>query len=434
MNPDADDSHPADLIEFADTLRPESPLEVDLTSSEDLDAVVRLAERLLDAAGSPEALRRLSDPALEFPLGLAVAAKLALSRSLLDRLRQTHPEPVLVSVVFAVYAEHQRILRQEEHPHGEDFLRRKVTQLRWLFGEESNGIDWELIVVDDGCPDGSGRIARRLIEEEGLGERVRVRFLDDAIRESLPGAGRLESTRESQKGGAILFGLWEALERVPDSAAAGKHVVLFTDADLSTHLGQIGLLLDSVLGQAGAAAAIGSRREPESVVVKTGSRNTRGKLFIYLWKRLIDVLPEVIDTQCAFKAFPAAVAREIILPAIETKFAFDIELLIKTAQLEEGEIATVPLAWIDSEAASTTTDLEPYLSMLKAIVKMYREYLPPDPEAEPFAALLESLEEESWNRLTEAVPEAIANREPFELGSEVLVSAETLRAIAEARG
>ncbi len=79
-------------------------------------------------------------------------------------------------------------------------------------------------------------------------------------------------------------------------------VVLFTDADLSTHLCQCGLLVEPVVC-GGASAGIGSCREPTSVVVKQGKRNTRGKLFIYLRKRLIPQLRGIIDTQCGFKAF-----------------------------------------------------------------------------------------------------------------------------------
>jgi hypothetical protein len=417
------------LSSVLDSLRQDAPTEVDLTSPEDLDAVISLAESLLEHSTDPAELSGLADPALDLPLGLAVAVKLALSKTLVAELAKEREKPVLVSVLFAVYAEHERILPPEQNPVGEDFLRRKVKQLEWLF-DEFPEFDWELIVVDDGCPEGSGRIAEKIIAEDDFGNRVRIRFLEEAIRDSLPGTGDLASTRESQKGGAILYGLWDAIEHRPGRFGDDGHIVLYTDADLSTHLGQVGLLLDPLLGPEGAAAAIGSRRERESVVVKVGTRNTRGKLFIYLWKRLVSVLPNVIDTQCAFKAFPVSVAREIITPAIEKKFAFDIELLIKTSLLERGPIATVPLAWIDSEAASTTTDLEPYLPMLQAIVRMYREYLPPSPDSEPFADFIESLEEEEWSRLVESVPAAIAECEPFELGAETLVPAESLREAA----
>jgi len=416
---------PSDLgfrFPFLESLEDSAPDSLDLTSAADLDAVLRLAEAILTACRDLDDLRLIerhlagAESAAPVPLALAVAGKLALSKAIVSKIDQ----PTYLSIIFAVYKEHNRIKSAEEHPHGEDFLIRKINQLEWLF-DDSPRIDWELIVVDDGCPDGSGKIAAEMVEQKGFGDRARVIFLEDAIREGLPVAGGLESTSDSQKGGAILYGMWNAVQTTHEN-----HIVLFTDADLSTHLGQIGLLLDPLQSES-IAAAIGSRREPASVVVKTGGRNTRGKLFIYLWKQLVSVLPEVIDTQCAFKAFRAEIARQIVAPSIEKKFAFDIELLVKTALLEDGHIAKAPLAWIDSEAASTTTELEPYLSMLQAIVRMYREYLPPSSRADPFAELVDSLDPESWDRLCENVPADIAEREPFEFGDNELVSAEQLR-------
>jgi len=91
-------------------------------------------------------------------------------------------------------------------------------------------------------------------------------------------------TSESQKGGSILYGMYHIARQKKEN-----HVVLYTDADLSTHLGQAGLLTKPIL-EDGCLAAIGSRRKKHSVVIKQGQRNDRGKLFIYFWKR---VLPSI---------------------------------------------------------------------------------------------------------------------------------------------
>ena len=69
--------------------------------------------------------------------------------------------------------------------------------------------------------------------------------------------------------------------------------------------------------------------------------------------------------------------------------------------------------------------------MLQSIVRMYREYLPDSEEADSFARMIDSLDEEGWNRLTGMVPAEIADREPFELGSGNFVSAEILREISD---
>ncbi len=53
---------------------------------------------------------------------LLLSLKIAKSKILASKVT----EPLLISVTFAVYKEHNRILKSSEHPHGEDFLLRKV--------------------------------------------------------------------------------------------------------------------------------------------------------------------------------------------------------------------------------------------------------------------------------------------------------------------
>jgi hypothetical protein len=320
-----------------------------------------------------------------------------------------------------MYKEHKRILRKDEHPHGEDFLRRKVSQLELLLGDLPH-FDWRLILVDDGCPEGSGTVAQGIVEAEGLSEKAEVLFLEDGIEDGAAPIKTLSSTDESQKGGAILYGMWQAIRR----ETKGLHIVIYTDADLSTHLGQVGLLIEPILKE-GRGVAIGSRREPDSVVVKKGTRNDRGKLFIYLWKRMVPVLGDIIDTQCGFKAFRSETLDPVLEDLLEYRFAFDIELLLKAALQGEGGIAKVPLAWIDSEEASTTTDLQPYLPMLRSIAAMYRRYLPEDDEREEFASFIEELDEEAFGRLVANIPPAIVDREPYEFADFDEVTVEDLR-------
>ncbi len=396
----------------------EAPATVDLTQPGQ-DAWVRsVAERLVALVPSADDLVRLEEDSPDAPVLLRLAMKLAQSRMRVLAL----PEGFRVSIVFAVYKEHNRLRTRAEHPHGEDFLVRKVEQIDWLLAGIPDASS-EMLVVDDGCPEKSGVIAEQMIESRGLGDRVRVLFLQDAIDSAHPLVRGLTSTNDSQKGGSIEYGMGVAAEH-----ESRGHVVVFTDADLSTHLGQLGLLLDPILSS-GCDAAIGSRREPLSVVIKGGARNTRGKLFIYLWKRLIPSLSPIVDTQCGFKAFRADVAKAIVADTIEKRFAFDIELLLRTVLARPESIERVPIAWIDSEAASTTKELQPYLTMLQSIVRIARRYLPPNPQSEAFAGLIESLDEESWMRLSGDVPSAIADREPLEFDDFDGVSPEDLRRV-----
>ncbi len=397
----------------------EAPASVDLTKPDQDAWVRRVAEKLIEQPSSADELVRLEEASPDAPVLLRLAMKLAQSRMRL----LAHDDAFHVSLVFAVYKEHNRLRTQTEHPHGEDFLVRKVEQIEWLL----RGVDtasWEMLVVDDGCPENSGAIAQRIIDSRGLGDRVRVLFLQEAIDRGHPLVRGLASTAESQKGGSIVYGMGLAAE-----GAARDHVVVFTDADLSTHLGQLGLLIDPIT-RGEFDAAIGSRREPLSVVIKGGARNTRGKLFIYLWKRLIPLLSPIVDTQCGFKAFRADVAKAIVHDTVEKRFAFDIELLLRTTLARRGSIERVPIAWIDSEAASTTKELQPYLAMLQSIVRIAKRYLPNDPRSSDFAALIESLDGASWERLSNQVPSEIAEREPLEFDAFDAVSAEQLRQVA----
>lgn len=386
-----------------------------------LDAVDRLVADTPGLEDLDRLERDLFESADATPMAAHLAAKLARSKAVVQAL----DAPLHVSVVFAVYKENTRMMPPSEHPHGEDCIVRKVEQMRWLF--EGSRVTWTLYVVDDGCPDGSGREAAEIAAKRCPGAPVRVLFLEDAISEGLPVTRPMRSAADSRKGGSIVYGMWTAAQE-----DHGRHLVVFTDADLSTHLGQLGLLIEGTVVQ-GNDSAIGSRREPSSVVVKEGHRNTRGKLFIYLWKGLIRPLEYITDTQCGFKAFTAETVREVTTDLLEKQFAFDIELLLKTELRRGDAIVKTPVAWIDSEAASTTTGLQPYLSMLQAVAAMYRKYLPADPEFDALAELIEGMSEDEWQYLSQHVPEPIAEGDPLEFGSHRSVTVGELRDVVGSR-
>lgn len=388
---------------------------LDLTCKTDLMGVDSVANLLYVSSENSKELSELESFLVqnkdEYSLTIQLATKVAKSKKILSEISKK----IHITVVFAIYKEHTRILTKQEHPHGEDFLVRKVSQMENLTKDFEN-ITWDMLVVDDGCPENSGKIAQQIIEKKGL-PNVKVLFLQDAIDQNLEIVQPLKSTDESRKGGSIEYGMWYASQQKHEN-----HIVIFTDADLSTHLGQCGLLVDGIANR-NKNSVIASRREQASVVVKPGTRNTRGKMFIYLWKRMLPDLNYITDTQCGFKAFKSETVNKIVSDMIEKKFAFDIELLLKTEQIEHKSIEKMPIAWIDSEAASTTTDLQPYLSMLKAIAAMYRKYLPANPESDSFAEFVENLTEEQWNKLVDNVPAEIAERNPvdFDVYKEVSV-------------
>ncbi|WP_298440212.1 hypothetical protein [uncultured Ferrimonas sp.] len=349
-----------------------------------------MADQLLSEQHSLFELRQKEvDPRWHNHLGMQIAIKLAASRRCVEAITT----PSEISVVFAMYGETERMQRPSEHPHGEDFIRRKVEQLDWLLAGLPH-LSWYLEIVDDGCPNGSGEMAQQIVAQMGLTKQIRIHKLADGIAANALVCEGMKDDSDSQKGGSIAYGLSLAAKR----NRSDNHYVCFTDADLSTHLGQVGLLIEPIANGV-ADISCGSRREPHSVVLKQGTRNERGKLFIYLWRQLIPQLSFLVDTQCGFKAFRASVLAEVLFNRVENKFAFDIELLLKGELANPGRISKVAVGWIDSDALSTTTDIGPYLNMLKAIVIMYHNYLELNEKASGYASLISTMDEEGWQQM-----------------------------------
>ena len=364
-----------------------------------------MADRICQRMDSPAQIKRLDDrvqrPTESWPLGARIATRLAHSRKALQWLRK----PVHLSVVIPVFSERRRLLPPADHPLGEAWLGRKIAQLQWLFGNRKEH-SWDMVLVDDGCPEGSGHLIREVLDKQHPEVRARVLFLEEAVRRRHPALNGLKSAADSRKGGAVHLGLWEAARlRVPNQ------VVLYTDADLSTHLGQAGLLIKS-LRKPGMLIAAGSRRSPSSIVVKDGYRQDRGRLFIYLWKQLVPQLAYLDDTQCGFKALRPEVIMDLVSRATEHGFATDFELLAHCENRSPRSIDAVPIAWIDSPAASTTTAEDPYLSMLRSIEKLSRSCFARTQEAEAFARMISSLTQAGWQTAVEAVGPRLQNIPP----------------------
>ncbi|MGI9598637.1 MAG: hypothetical protein ACR2QK_20905 [Acidimicrobiales bacterium] len=299
----------------------------DLTDSSENARVLELASGLLAEHGDRviELDRAAAAPGApgDDPVQIE-ALRCAHSRLALRRALEAGGGPLDLSIVWAMYGETARIRpADEDNPHGEDFLRAKIDQVRWLV----DGLDvgWHLVAVDDGCPDSpsSAEVARLIIGDTGLGgrppgdpppsdrapgdrpgegvtERVTVLELSQVVgRPTSPegvdltglsdGFRRLRSPSQSRKGGSVLYGLWHALSLAgergerssgrptdPGSAAARphrrrgdrRHVALYTDADLSANLAQTGLLAAPIIEDR-ASAVVGQRYGIEGAVLVT---------------------------------------------------------------------------------------------------------------------------------------------------------------------
>ncbi len=370
------------------------PESFDLSDEVQQESLLSTADALLRRSGDLQRLAELEwlMATEHFPLAARIATKLARSKGILLARRRG----IQFSVVIPVYGEHERMCSPSEHDFGEDFLAQKLRQLGWLCGDQTRH-RFELLIVDDGCPYGSGRLIERRLRMNHADAPARVHFLAEAIEAELPVVADMAGTDESRKGGAIHYGLFEAT-RKPKRG----QVIVYTDADLSTHLGQAGLLVEG-LDRPGRLIAAGSRRDARSVVVKSEERSARGRLFMYLWKQLLPELAYIDDSQCGFKALSAPVARHLIgsgRPPSERGLAFDLELLLAAERVSPRATAAVPIAWIDSEAASTTAELAPYLSMLASVARMSRTQAGSGTRDDGFADAILALDEATWERAT----------------------------------
>jgi hypothetical protein len=310
----------------------------------------------LDLYPLEEELRRVNSRIVtehrKYPVILHLALKLALSKKFLKSISA----PIFNSFIVAMYNEHNRIRTNIEHPSGEDFLRRKVLQLKWLFEGEIDK-KWELVFVDDGCPEKSGEIAAEIIQQEKY-NNVRVLFLADGIEEGTPVTKDLNSTSDSQKGGAIQYGMWSAIQ---EHHGNDRHIVFFTDSDLSTNIAQAGLLLRQLEDQ-NRMCAIGTRYSAGGVYCTPkgamGLTNHDRLMLVFrhfIRLKLLPQIGEIIDTQCGFKAFKTEILKNVLGQMTDKRFSFDMELLLITA-LQCGSrdnfIGEAPIVWIESNEES----------------------------------------------------------------------------------
>ena len=334
--------------------------------------------------------QQYGDEALAFRIMLKFIESEYISRGL--------QEKVTLTLINPVYKETGRMQKREEHPHGENSLRNKISTINY-FDSINPNFKGRVFVVDDECPEGSGIMAKDIIAEyPNSGDKVF--FLSHAIDENdpdlPPGLTHKDGANRSVKGGALLFGMRKALNNAVD----GMHIIVDNDADLSIHPMQLGLLIKDIFdGKAKAVA--GSRREDDSVALIGGSRNKRGSLFISIWQYFLPQLAlRVTDTNRAFKAFESS-ALEKILPSIEVyTFPYQIELLQACISMDVPMIKK-GIAYIDSEAASTQSGdniTETYLNQIHQIIDIAKRYNTIE-KTDPLMEYLSSISEEEWRKI-----------------------------------
>jgi len=193
----------------------------------------------------------------------------------------------------------------------------------------------EIVVVDDGSRDGTGSLVEQLQVQHSNLRLVRN-----------PG--------NRGKGFSVRHGVMEA---------RGEWI-LSTDADLSAPIGELDKLIAAVERE-DARVAIGSRALDRSLVGVHQSwlRESAGRVFNVLM-RLMTGLP-FRDTQCGFKLFEAAAAREIFERQTLDGFSFDVEDLV-IAKVLGYKAVEVPVVWnnVEGTKVSAFSGGESFLALI----------------------------------------------------------------------
>jgi dolichyl-phosphate beta-glucosyltransferase len=227
-----------------------------------------------------------------------------------------------LSVVIPCYNEEQR-------------LPRTIEQIERYLG--SSGINYELILVDDGSIDGT-------------------RSIMDAVAERNP-AVRLEALPHNRgKGRALAEGV----------AAARGGEILITDADLSTPIEEIDKLRAELRKGAGVAIASRALKGSRVEVSQPIYRVLMGKAFNLLVQAVL--LPGIWDTQCGFKLFRADVAHDAFGGLTTDGFGYDPEVLYR-AKKRGVRIAEVPVIWRNS-APTKVSPIKSSLDMFRHVLRI----------------------------------------------------------------
>ncbi|MCB0034088.1 MAG: hypothetical protein KDE51_08720 [Anaerolineales bacterium] len=338
----------------------------DLTEAADQGSLMQLTEALLNMEDVTLAEIQARAREEESPLEFKIAAKLVESRQfMLGNSKKLH-----IGVVFGMWGEQNRLRpKNADNPHGEDSLRVKLEQLDWV--TQDSNVSWTLYPVDDGCPYDSGKLAQEIAAAHPLGDHVQVLFLAETLPAESGPLQKLASANDSRKAGAVILGAMQAI-------ADGADAVIYTDADNSVHLGQIGLLLKPYIKER-VKVVLGNRKHPDAVLVKEGARWGIGIKALRHMQRMVGhaiFSRNILDTQAAFKLYDSELLSQIIAEPTVFDFSFDTDWIAGAISLNE-RLVRVPFAFIDSAAESASAKQMPmttWETLLLGLLKSMRRY------------------------------------------------------------
>ena len=209
-----------------------------------------------------------------------------------------------------------------------------------------NGINAEVIVVDDGSADNTSEVAKNAF---------------DAMPEIASNVVKYDKNRG--KGFAVKTGL----------LASTADIALITDADLSTPIEEMHKLIDPIRS-GGYDVTFGSRAMDRSLIgTHQPWRREQGGKVMNLIIRTMSGL-QFQDTQCGFKAFSMPKFRPLLDVMTIDRFGFDVEFLF-VAQHNGLKLKEIPVRWNDvaGSKVSVVRDTRRMISELNQIRRNARQ-------------------------------------------------------------
>jgi dolichyl-phosphate beta-glucosyltransferase len=203
----------------------------------------------------------------------------------------------------------------------------------------NNELQGEIFVVDDGSRDGTAEVAKSVEIPDGIAVNV------------------IRVVQHHGKGFAVRTGIL---------ASTGKYV-MFADSGscVPYHHVLTGL---KMLRESECEIAHGSRKLDESRILRPQPLYRRVSSLLFRWFMILAMkIPRrFTDTQCGFKIYRGAVARELYEACTTAGFMFDIEIILRA--LKRGfHIKEFPIEW--------TFDLDSRTTRMLSLKQMLRELL-----------------------------------------------------------
>lgn len=242
----------------------------------------------------------------------------------IDRRRDLPPPPgeVRLSVVVPAYGEAARIADT-------------VHRLRDELADVARNGGLEIVVVDDGSPDDTARLAR------------------DAGADLV-----LRHDRNRGKGAAVRTGM----------LAAHGRTITFTDADLAYAPDHLRTLTEEI--EAGWDVVTGSRRHTDTTTL------VRARRIREIGGRAINALTHLVllgqhrDTQCGLKAFRSDVAQVVFAHTRIDGFAFDVEIF-HLVERYRFSLTEVPVR-VENSDRSTVRVVHDGLALVRDLFRVLR--------------------------------------------------------------